>query len=65
MQSYKTDETIRLSISKLDAATDVAPLGKALKAVPGVSETEIVPETNQAVVRQRKVEPKKLTEALR
>lgn len=65
MHPDDTDKTIRLRISKLDDATDVAPLEKALNAVPGVSAAEIIPETNEAVVHHRKVEPKKLTEALR
>lgn len=55
----------RLKISKLDDATDVSHLEKALEAVPGVQSVEIDPADNEARVQHDGVDPQKLTQALR
>ena len=57
--------TTRLKIAKLSGATDIAPIEKALEAVPRVKSVKVEPEENQAIVDHDGADERELTNAVK
>jgi cation transport ATPase len=57
--------TTHLKIAKLDDATDIAHIEKALEAVPGVQSARVVADENEAVVEHENADTTEMTTAVK
>ena len=57
--------TTHLKIAKLDNATDIAHIEKALEAVPGVQSARVVADENEAVIEHEDADTAEMTTAVK